>query len=78
MRRAGECQGLVEELDEARKAVVEAERERDEQAGRGEDLAAQLADVTAARDALACAAKPSVYSCGGGSRCGMGSVIGGH
>ena len=56
--RAGECQGLTEELEEARKAVAVAERERDEQACRSDDLAAQLADMTAARDALACAAEP--------------------
>ena len=55
----GECQGLAEELEEARKATAEAERERDEAAARGDELASQLADMTAARDALACASDPA-------------------
>jgi uncharacterized protein YdeI (YjbR/CyaY-like superfamily) len=58
----GECQGLAEELEEARKAGAEAERERNEQASRCEDLAAQLADMTAARDALAYAVDLLMHS----------------
>ena len=52
---AGECQGLAEELEEARKVTAETERERDEAATRADELALQLADVTAACDALTCA-----------------------
>jgi hypothetical protein len=48
----GECQGLAEE----------PERERNEQASRCEDLAAQLADMTAARDALAYAVDLLMHS----------------
>lgn len=66
MCMTGECQGLAEELEEARKAIAEAERERDEAAARGDELASQLADMTAARDALAYGLDPerSLYLLG--------------
>jgi len=64
---AGECQGLAEELEEARKASAETERERDEAAARGDELALQLADVTAARDALTCVS-PWSTGCSGLNR----------
>lgn len=51
---AGECAGLAKELEESRRLASEASAERDSETERGDDLAAQLEQMTAARDALRC------------------------